>query len=343
LAIGLLWEAPGRGPSPGRRHHAPRRDRIGSIPWRRALGLAALAALACLGGCVLLPAAEPGTHYPPGLPTRAELGAVPFYAQDQYQCGPAALATALTYAGVPRAPQQLVDQVYVPQREGSLQAEMLAATRRAGLIAYPLPADLGAILGQIAGGHPVIVLQNLLFDLWPRWHYAVVVGYDLASHEMILRSGTERRRIVAERDFERSWTKAGRWAFVAVPAGQLPADATEDEYVAAAATLERVAPEDARNAYLLALVHWPDDLVARIGLGNIAYGRRLLSEAEEQYRRATEAHPDSGDAWNNLAQVLHEQGRDAPAVLAAQRALAIGGPRQASYRSTLEAIQANPK
>jgi tetratricopeptide (TPR) repeat protein len=94
----------------------------------------------------------------------------------------------------------------------------------------------------------------------------------------------------------------------------------------------------------LALANWPDDLVARIGLGNIAYGRHQLPEAQAQYRRATQAHADSGDAWNNLAQVLHELGRDAGG-----RGLrtARAGPRraetQATYRATLEAIQANPK
>jgi len=299
-----------------------------------------LAASLCVTGCALLPGPDRGTAYPAGLPIRAELTEVPFYPQDEYQCGPAALATVVTFAGVLRTPQQLVDQVYLPKRKGSLQSEMLAATRRAGLIAYPLQADSGAVLQEVAAGHPVLVLQNLLFDLFPRWHYAVVVGYDLAAQDMVLRSGMQERLVISQRDFENSWAKAGKWAFVALPPAQLPATAREDDYVAAAASLERVSPAAARDAYGAALGKWPSNLVARIGLGNIAYGLHRLPEAEAQYRQATEDHPDSGDAWNNLAQVLHDMGRDEDATVAAQHAVSIGGQRQQIYRSTLEAIRA---
>ena len=246
---------------------------------------------------------------------------------------------ALTFAGAPRTPQELVDQVYLPQRKGSLQAEMLAATRRAGLIAYPLQPDLGAMLQEVAGGHPVIVLQNLRFEYLPRWHYAVVVGYDLSSHEVILRSGTEKRLVISQREFESSWSRAGNWAFVAVRPGQLPATAREDDFVVAASDLEPVSPEAAREAYRGVLERWPGNLVARIGLGNIAYGLHRLPEAEAEYRGATEDHADSADAWNNLAQVLHDLGRDEDAAAAARRAIAIGGERQQTYRSTLQAIQ----
>ncbi len=310
--------------------------------WRRTLAALAAPLALLAAGCTLLPTSAPGTRYPPGLPPRAELTQVPFFAQDQYQCGPAALAAALGYAGVARTPQQLVDQVYVPQRQGSLQPEMLAATRRAGLIAYPLEPQLGAILREIAGGNPVVVLQNLRFDLFPSWHYALVVGYDLDRHELVLRSGTEPRLVLDERDFERSWTKAGQWAFIAVPRGQLPVTATEDEFVAAAASLERASPEDARAAYQLALYRWPDDLAARIGLGNVAYAQHRLAEAQAHYQRAAQTHAGSGDAWNNLAQVLHELGREQEALACALRAVAIGGPRQANYRETLQSIQTAP-
>ena len=139
-------------------------------------------------------------------------------------------------------------------------------------------------------------------------------------------------------DFQRSWERAGRWAFVALPPQKLPATAREDDYVAAAADLERVAPPAAAVAYGTALTRWPGNLVARIGLGNIAYGAQRLDDAQREYRRATVDHPQSGDAWNNLAQVLHESGRDDDARDAARRAIAIGGERAPAYRATLDAM-----
>ena len=57
-----------------------------------------------------------------GLPTRAEVAEVPFYPQEEYYCGPAALAMALSWSGVPVTQEDLAAQVYTPGREGTLQS-----------------------------------------------------------------------------------------------------------------------------------------------------------------------------------------------------------------------------
>ena len=87
----------------------------------------------------------------------------------------------------------------MPQLKGSLQAEMIAATRPYDRIAYRVAPNLGALLATLAEGHPVLVLQNLGVDSVPFWHYAVAIGYDAARNEVLLRSGIERRaRVSAE-------------------------------------------------------------------------------------------------------------------------------------------------
>src|SRR5690606_29566356 len=85
-----------------------------------------------LSGCASLfpQTAELREGLPEGLPERVELKSVPFFPQDEYQCGPAALATSLAATGVKVTPTELVPQVYLPERKGSLQVEMLAAARR---------------------------------------------------------------------------------------------------------------------------------------------------------------------------------------------------------------------
>ena len=50
----------------------------------------------------------------------------------------AAFAYTLAASGVKMTPDELVPQVYLPARKGSLQVEMLAAARRHGLVAYQL-------------------------------------------------------------------------------------------------------------------------------------------------------------------------------------------------------------
>ena len=282
-------------------------------------------------------AALPG-QLPATTPAHSELAAVPFYPQEDYQCGPAALATTLVNAGVATSPEALVPQVFLPAREGSLQVEMLAAARRHGLTAYRLAPRLADLLQEVAAGTPVIVLQNLAFGFAPLWHYAVVVGYDLPREEILLRSGTTRRLAMTLATFERTWARGGHWAMVTLPPERLPATATEDRYVVSVVALERVAPDAARRAYQTALERWPDNLPARIGQGNAAYTLRDLAGAEAAYREATRRHPGAADAWNNLAQALLALRRRDEALAAARRAVDIGGPRRAQYQATLQAI-----
>lgn len=304
-------------------------------------GVRALFAVsAVLSGCASLPHADYGQALAPTLPERVELGEVPFYPQEDYQCGPAALATVLSSAGAVRTPEQLVEQVYLPQRQGSLQPEMLGATRRAGMLPYPLDATPRALLAEIAAGHPVVVLQNLRFVALPQWHYAVVVGYDKTGRTLVLRSGRNQRLLMDFDEFDQSWTRAGRWAFVALPPERLPATAREEDFVVAATVLERTSPTAAAQAYRAALAAWPGNLIARLALGNQAYRARQLPEAETEYRQATIDHPEAADAWNNLAQVWHEMHRHAQAREMALKAVSLGGPRLALYQSTLASIEA---
>lgn len=291
-----------------------------------------------LGGCATPQVAALIADPPPALPERVELANAPFFPQERYQCGPAALATALVYSGVSTTPEALVDSVYLPERQGSLQAEMLATARRHGRVAYRLAPRLDDLLSEVAAGTPVVVLQNLLFSFAPRWHYAVVVGYDRAREEIILRSGTTERLVVTLSNFERTWARSQHWAMVAMPPERLPATAREEPYVAAAVALERVSADRARRAYASALSRWPRNLMARIGLGNSAYAAKDFATAEAAFRQAARDHPEAADAWNNLATVLHHTGRRSEALEAAKRAIALGGSRLPHYERTLKTI-----
>jgi tetratricopeptide (TPR) repeat protein len=297
-----------------------------------------ICAAALLAGCTATRVGGLLAEAPAGLPAAAEIASTPFFAQADYQCGPAALAMALGHAGRAATPETLLPQVYLPARKGSLQAEMLATARRHGTLAYPLAPRLEDLLREIAAGNAVIVLQNLALDWAPQWHYAVAIGYDLEARELVLRSGTTRRLAMALDPFERTWARSGHWAMLALAPDRLPATASEPAYLAAAAALERVSPAAARRAYASALTRWPSSAAARLGEGNAAYAMGDLESAAAAYARATQDHPQAADAWNNLAQALHELGRRDAALAAARRAVALGGPRATAYRETLEDI-----
>mgnify|MGYP001594821935 CR=1 FL=1 len=226
-------------------------------------------------------------------PQPVELTTVPFFPQEEYQCGPAALATVLNGTGVSITPEQLVQQVYLPERRGSLQLELIGAARRHGRIPYVLRPELESLLAEVASGNPVLILQNLSFWWYPKWHYAVVVGFDLPHDRIVLRSGKEQRHDIPIEIFERTWRRSHYWAMVVLSPDRLPFTAEEIPYLQAVAPLERLArwPE-ATTAYNTALKRWPKSLVAQVGLGNSRYALGDVSGAEEAFRQATQDHPE---------------------------------------------------
>lgn len=276
----------------------------------------------------------------PPFAARTELSNTPFFPQSAYQCGPAALATVLSAAGIPADPGALTAQVYVPARQGSLQVEMLAAARRNGAVALEIEPALAALLQTVADGYPVIVLQNLGFAWLPRWHYAVLIGYDLDSRSVVLRSGSTRRQVVPLTTFERTWSRSGHWAMVALRPGQLPATLPEDNYLQAALAFEKLAGADeALRVYDSAVRRWPESRMAWLGAGNSAYRLADWQRAEHAFGRAAELPGDPVPALNNLALTLAAQGREAEAIAAAERAVAAGGAFETVARATLARLR----
>ena len=321
---------------------AASRRAAGKARVRAGFFFAALAVL-CLGGCISLPQSEAlRANRPAGLPPRIELTQVPFHLQDDFLCGPASLAMVFNAAGVSAATvESVTPMVYLPGRQGSLQAEMLGATRRTGLVAYTLAPQLEDVLREVAAGTPVVVLLNLALKLVPVWHYAVIVGYDLEKREVIVRSAKRARDEWSFWFLEYFWQESDYWSMLALAPGHVPATAREADFAAAVAALEQAGRgTEARESYRALLARWPDNLVGLIGLGNVEYTLKDMAAAERAFRRASEAHPQSGIAWNNLAHVLALLGRLADAEAAARTAVALEGPALPEARKTLESILA---
>lgn len=306
---------------------------------RRSAGVLFFACLLLQGCAVVLPQSmELLDAWPPGLPEHAELTEVPFFAQDEYQCGPAALAMALSFVASRVEPRELTAEVYLPARQGSLQIEMLAAARRHGTVSYALDGRLENVFREVAAGTPVIVLQD--FGVWPIriWHYAVVVGFDRRTRSVVMRSGLHQRQVAPWAALEYTWPQ--HWAMVAMPPARLPATAEPQRYAEAVAAMARVAsPQRARLAYEAFLSRWPRTFAAEVGLANALYALHELKASEELLRDALVQQPDSVPVLNNLAMVLGEQGRLEEAFALLSRAEQAPGPYREALRDTRRALQ----
>lgn len=292
-----------------------------------------------LSGCTSFfpQTAELRNGLPEGVPEQVELKQVPFFPQLEYQCGPAALATALAAAGAKVTPEELVPQVYLPERKGSLQVEMLAAARRHGMVSYLLAPRFADLLRELAAGNPVIVLQNQ--SLLGAWHYAVAVGYDYEPGDLFFRSGEVERQVLSFMVNELMWSRSGYWAMVVMPPDRIPATADEERWLGAIAALEHAGDAaSARTAYATFLKRWPQNTGAAIGLANAHHALGELPQAERVLREAAQRDPDSVIVLNNLAQTLSDQNRDAEALPFIERAVVLGGPHAEAVGQTRQTI-----
>lgn len=306
---------------------------VGSVNPRRAL-LGALTLL--ITGCAAQ-TAVPRESLPASGPQSVEVAGAPFFPQEDYECGPAALATVLGHSGVKVTPAALAPEVYLPQRRGSLQIELIAATRRHGRIPVVISPDLAALVAELKAGRPVLVLQNLRLRTWPAWHYAVAVGYDAQRDVFLLRSGKTRRLETSAAEFLRTWRLGGHWAMVTLVPGELPASSEPRRYLEAVAAMEGRADALALTlSYRAALARWPQNFAARFGLANAQRASGQLAEAEDGYRRLLEERPNEPAVANNLADLLVEKGCPEDALMLLDGVLArdAGNALAAALRKT---------
>ena len=234
-----------------------------------------------------------------------ELTQTPFHDQTGYFCGPNALATVLHRTGLDIDPDTLAEQVYLPGRKGSLQLELVAATRRMNRLTVAVKPSLQGIVRELEQGYPVLILQNLGVAWLPVWHYAVIIGFDPAQQNFILRSGNQRRQLFKAHRLLKTWNRAERWGVVVLNPGELPANPEVQAYSQSVAALEQVGQlEAALSAYETGLERWPDSTALRFGTANTLQQSGDYSRAIEVYEDLIQRHPDYWFATNNLAHTL---------------------------------------
>ncbi|MGM0564895.1 MAG: PA2778 family cysteine peptidase [Pseudomonadota bacterium] len=243
------------------------------------------------------------THYQPSTP---------------YHCAPASVSALLDFYDLPADPDNVAARVFTPGREGALQLDVRAYVRAQGLLPFPLPPDIDSLRSELAAGRPVLLLQNLGFDWWPQWHYALAVGYDDPAREVILHSGENANYRLSYATFERTWARAQHWAVLALPPGELPLEIGGEK--ALHTTLDALALNQLRQPVtaLAALAErWPEQGLAWFALGNALHQRGDSLAASQAMERAIDAG-QGASAWNNLAWLAHERGcrREAQSLLA---------------------------
>lgn len=264
---------------------------------------------------------------------------VAFIEQSDYHCGPAALAMAVNYLGKTTTAEELSKRLYTPGIKGTFQNDLLAATRRLGLIAVPIK-NINNLLIEINHQNPVLIFQNLGLSWIPKLHFALVVGYDLKQNEMILHTGKFKNFGLKIPTFESTWKRVKDWGLIIVNPGTIPDTSTELEMVEATSALESIEQLDsAIISYTAILKKWPKSFGALIGLGNIYYQLNNFELSRIHLKEATLLNPSAAGAWYNYALVLIAKKQYAEARIAALKAIETSDPDSAKvFKENLKVL-----
>jgi len=137
---------------------------------------------------------------------------VPFYAQEDYQCGPASLAGVMNYWKIEVGPDDIAKKVYSRAAQGTLNIDMVIYPQQKGLLAEQYAGGLKDLKKNIDSGYPLIVLVDYGFWVYQLNHFMVVVGYD--EEGVIVNSGKDKSKFIPEADFMKSWEKTAFWTLL---------------------------------------------------------------------------------------------------------------------------------
>ncbi len=149
------------------------------------------------------------------------IAAIPFFQQEAYQCGPAALATVIAYwHGKGRAPfsptpDEIAGETYSSAARGVLAMDLELYARKHGFRTRQLSGTIAQLKALVDEGVPPIIFIDLGFSLYQVNHFVVVTGYGTGG--VLVNTGRHENRFISEEDLNRRWEKTGHWTLVVEP------------------------------------------------------------------------------------------------------------------------------
>jgi ABC-type bacteriocin/lantibiotic exporter with double-glycine peptidase domain len=142
---------------------------------------------------------------------------VPFVKQTEYDCGPAALASVLSFRGKAVDLERITASVYLPKLRGTLPMDLERYAKDDGFKTSSSAGTAAALKTAIDSNTPVICLLDLGFGFYRQPHFVTVIGFDDGNGLFIMHDGGTPNRTMAYEDFGKKWTRGGNWMIVITP------------------------------------------------------------------------------------------------------------------------------
>jgi ABC-type bacteriocin/lantibiotic exporter with double-glycine peptidase domain len=151
------------------------------------------------------------------LPTKGAriVEGVPFYPQEEYQCGPASLAGVLNYYGLKVTPAEIAAEIFSRHARGTLDMDMVFYAQKKGLKAEQYSGSFEDLRRSIDSRQPLIVLVDQGFWVYQKSHFMVVVGYD--EKGVRVNSGKEEQKFLSQGSLSKTWERAKFWTLKITP------------------------------------------------------------------------------------------------------------------------------
>jgi len=206
--------------------------------------------------------------------------------------------------------EQLDARTLLPEKAGTLQAELVAAARADGLLVYMLDPTFEALYSALEAGMPPILLLNRGLSWYALWHYAPVTGYDAEARTILSHFADRPDEAIPLQTLAALWKRGGNWGVLLLPPEFVPPLARPERWLRSAYDLERTGMvAQAITAYESGIARWADDTQLRFAYANALQASGRLREAETAYRALLERDSGHPLARNNLADLLCRDGR----------------------------------
>jgi ABC-type bacteriocin/lantibiotic exporter with double-glycine peptidase domain len=137
----------------------------------------------------------------------SEIEAVPFVKQESRYCGPASLASVMSYYGREIDQRTIGDAVYCEGLKGSLITDLEAYARKKGFRTRLAQGSIDDIKEFVEDKRPVIVLVDMGFWIISKPHYLVVTG--VMDSGITAHSGYRASQTFGKEEFENIWKRKG--------------------------------------------------------------------------------------------------------------------------------------